>query len=118
MYSLSRSAIVVGVAAIIGMTSSCARETRILQPPPSGQVTLNSVQVSGINPGAYPLPPPPRPNIYQESAYSVSQGQSLFQQYNCSGCHANGGGGMGPPLIDNNWIYGGPMPPPPLAWHP
>jgi len=106
MYSLSRSAIVVGVAAIIGMTSSCARETRILQPPPSGQVTLNSVQVSGINPGAYPLPPPPRPNIYQESAYSVSQGQSLFQQYNCSGCHANGGGGMGPPLIDNNWIYG------------
>ena len=25
---------------------------------------------------------------------------------NCSGCHANGGGGMGAALMDYNWIYG------------
>ena len=25
---------------------------------------------------------------------------------NCAGCHFNGGGGMGPPLMDNIWIYG------------
>src|SRR5215203_5341643 len=25
---------------------------------------------------------------------------------NCVGCHAHGGGGMGPPLIDSRWIYG------------
>jgi cytochrome c oxidase cbb3-type subunit 3 len=25
---------------------------------------------------------------------------------NCSGCHANGGGGMGPALMDDEWIYG------------
>jgi cytochrome c oxidase cbb3-type subunit 3 len=25
---------------------------------------------------------------------------------NCSGCHSNGGGGMGPALIDDQWIYG------------
>ena len=26
---------------------------------------------------------------------------------NCNGCHANGGGGMGPPLMDDEWRYGG-----------
>jgi cytochrome c oxidase cbb3-type subunit 3 len=25
---------------------------------------------------------------------------------NCSGCHANGGGAMGPALMDDEWIYG------------
>ena len=34
------------------------------------------------------------------------EGQLLFEQMNCSGCHANGGGGMGPPLMDDEWIYG------------
>ena len=28
-----------------------------------------------------------------------TEGQRLYKWYNCSGCHANGGGGMGPPLI-------------------
>jgi len=36
----------------------------------------------------------------------VSEGKRLFSQYNCSGCHANGGGGIGPPLMDQGWIYG------------
>jgi cytochrome c oxidase cbb3-type subunit 3 len=31
----------------------------------------------------------------------------LFSWYNCVGCHANGGGGIGPPLIKQEWIYGG-----------
>ena len=27
---------------------------------------------------------------------------------NCAGCHgARGGGGIGPPFADNDWIYGG-----------
>jgi cytochrome c oxidase cbb3-type subunit 3 len=46
------------------------------------------------------------PGPYDENAYSISQGQRLFSQYNCVGCHAHGGGGMGPALIDDNWIYG------------
>jgi cytochrome c oxidase cbb3-type subunit 3 len=25
---------------------------------------------------------------------------------NCSGCHSHGGGGIGPPLTDDDWIYG------------
>ncbi|PYQ47863.1 MAG: hypothetical protein DMF59_17700 [Acidobacteria bacterium] len=26
--------------------------------------------------------------------------------YNCSGCHAHGGGGIGPALMDDEWTYG------------
>src|SRR5689334_14000582 len=86
--------------------SACKRETREFRPVPPAQNVLNAVQVSGLNPGANPVTPPPAPSVYQESAYAVSQGQTLYNQYNCVGCHANGGGGIGPPLMDNNWIYG------------
>ena len=36
----------------------------------------------------------------------VNEGKALFNQMNCVGCHANGGGGMGPALMDDEWIYG------------
>jgi cytochrome c oxidase cbb3-type subunit 3 len=43
---------------------------------------------------------------YDENAYAVSQGKRLYRWYNCNGCHSNGGGGMGPPLMDDQWRYG------------
>jgi len=45
-------------------------------------------------------------NSFEEKAYEVSEGKRLFTQYNCTGCHFNGGGGIGPPLMDDVWIYG------------
>jgi cytochrome c oxidase cbb3-type subunit 3 len=45
-------------------------------------------------------------NPYDHNAYALSEGQRLFNWMNCSGCHANGGGGMGPALMDDKWIYG------------
>ena len=89
------------------MLSACKREERELRPSPPASEVVNETQVSGINPGGHPLPGPPVPNMYEESAYSTSEGKRLFSQYNCSGCHANGGGGIGPPLMDNYWVYGG-----------
>jgi cytochrome c oxidase cbb3-type subunit III len=35
-----------------------------------------------------------------------AKGRQLFDIYNCSGCHFHGGGGMGPALIDDQWLYG------------
>jgi cytochrome c oxidase cbb3-type subunit III len=49
---------------------------------------------------------PPVNSPYEENAYGVSQGKTLYNQYNCSGCHFQGGGGIGPPLMDADWIYG------------
>jgi cytochrome c oxidase cbb3-type subunit III len=43
---------------------------------------------------------------YDENAYAISEGQRLYAWFNCVGCHAHGGGGMGPALIDELWTYG------------
>jgi cytochrome c oxidase cbb3-type subunit 3 len=37
---------------------------------------------------------------------SLSEGKRLYTNFNCYGCHAHGGGDMGPPLMDDKWIYG------------
>jgi cytochrome c oxidase cbb3-type subunit 3 len=37
----------------------------------------------------------------------IEAGKQLFSAMNCIGCHFNGGGGIGPPLMDSIWIYGG-----------
>jgi cytochrome c oxidase cbb3-type subunit 3 len=31
----------------------------------------------------------------------------LYKAFNCNGCHAAGGGGIGPALMDAEWRYGG-----------
>jgi cytochrome c oxidase cbb3-type subunit III len=42
------------------------------------------------------------------NAYSISEGQRLFEWFNCSGCHGGQGGGhIGPALRDAEWRYGG-----------
>ena len=40
---------------------------------------------------------------------AIAIGRQLYVSFNCVGCHFNGGGGMGPPLMDDVWIYGGSM---------
>ena len=88
------------------LSLSCKREERILRQPPPANDILNTIQISGLNPGANSIPAPPNSNMYQESAYAVAEGQKLYEEYNCVGCHAHGGGGIGPALMDRDWIYG------------
>jgi cytochrome c oxidase cbb3-type subunit III len=102
-----RNCLQIGV--LLGATmllASCSREDRILRQPPPANDTLNTIQISGLHPGAKLIATPPSSNMYEESAYAVSEGQKLYEEYNCVGCHAHGGGGIGPPLMDRNWIYG------------
>ncbi len=44
---------------------------------------------------------------YVNDAHAISDGKRLFNMYNCSGCHFHGAGGIGPALMDEDWIYGG-----------
>jgi len=47
-------------------------------------------------------------NPFAGDAAAIAAGKRHFTAFNCAGCHAPlGGGGMGPPLSDNDWIYGG-----------
>ena len=46
-------------------------------------------------------------NPHAGNADAIAQGEHLFVTKSCSGCHgAGGGGGMGPPVINDIWIYG------------
>jgi cytochrome c oxidase cbb3-type subunit III len=42
----------------------------------------------------------------EHNAYSVAQGKLFYRWFNCIGCHAQGGGAIGPALMDANWLYG------------
>jgi cytochrome c oxidase cbb3-type subunit III len=55
-------------------------------------------------PGAQTKTSVPAP--YGENAWAIAEGKRLYTWFNCVGCHAHGGGGMGPPLMDEKWIYG------------
>jgi cytochrome c oxidase cbb3-type subunit 3 len=44
--------------------------------------------------------------MYEDNAYAVAEGKRLYNAYNCVGCHAQGGGAIGPALMDDIWIYG------------
>jgi cytochrome c oxidase cbb3-type subunit 3 len=58
-----------------------------------------------LQPGT-PAPPATLHNPYENNAFAVSEGQRLYEWFNCSGCHAHGGGNIGPALMDDAWIYG------------
>ncbi len=85
---------------------SCKREERgfRVQPPASGATHTKSL--TEVQPGTT-TPPAEIKNEFEENAYALSEGKRLYSSYNCNGCHAQGGGGMGPALMDERWIYGG-----------
>jgi cytochrome c oxidase cbb3-type subunit III len=84
----------------------CEREERDYRPTPAAAARSQTITLSALQAGGASAPVA-IPNRYEESAYAVSEGKRLYRWYNCNGCHANGGGGSGPPLMDDIWIYGG-----------
>jgi cytochrome c oxidase cbb3-type subunit III len=85
--------------------AGCEREERDYKPTPAAAARDQTITLSPLQPGGS-RPPLVVPNEYEESAYAVAEGQRLYRWYNCNGCHANGGGGSGPALMDDQWIYG------------
>jgi cytochrome c oxidase cbb3-type subunit 3 len=96
--------ITVACISAIALTA-CEREARRFSEPASKSVPPESVRLSQLQAGSTARPAS-MTNAYEENAYAVSQGQRLFTWYNCVGCHSHGGGGSGPALMDDKWIYG------------
>lgn len=92
------------------IAAGCAREERRFREPTPSSIASQGITMSGLHPGeptdGYIQPSSPVNNPYSESAYAVAEGEKLYNAYNCVGCHSHGGGGMGPPLMDAEWIYG------------
>jgi mono/diheme cytochrome c family protein len=81
-----------GVAGLAGCKdSSHKHKTAKAAPAPTGPVADRSL--SG--------------NPFAKSAEAVLAGRKLYLKMGCSGCHGmGGGGGMGKPLIDDEWKFG------------
>jgi cytochrome c oxidase cbb3-type subunit 3 len=84
---------------------SCARERRGRPEPEAALLAVGTLQ-SDISPGKTLGPGAERAGAYVGNAYNLNEGKRLYSWFNCVGCHAHGGGGMGPPLMDARWIYG------------
>jgi len=109
MSSACRSAFVFAIAATFAtMLAGCEREDRPLRSEPALSEGHEAIALASNAPG--PGGPVEHKSgtrsEYEKVAFQVSQGKKLFTWYNCSGCHANGGGGSGPALMDDVWIYG------------
>lgn len=97
--------------AAVAVLTACEREQRSFSTPTPNATQAASAprlsanqpalaQTGGVRQAAGEGSP------YDGNAYGVSQGKRLYRWYNCNGCHANGGGGIGPPLMDAEWRYG------------
>jgi cytochrome c oxidase cbb3-type subunit III len=88
--------------------ASCEREDREFRSNPVATETEEKIVLSSLSAG--PSPPVERKTgmgaQYESNAYHVAQGKKYYVWFNCNGCHAHGGGGSGPALIDDQWIYG------------
>jgi len=55
----------------------------------------------------YPADQPKLLNPFAGDPEAVKEGRRLFMSNGCSGCHGlGGGGGMGKPILDDDWIFG------------
>lgn len=87
---------------------ACQREAVVVQrqvPPggePAGGVPQTSL-VPGLPVTTFVEPQ----NPYSGDVQGIHEGRRLYHWMNCSGCHFGGGGGIGPPLMDDDWIHGG-----------
>jgi cytochrome c oxidase cbb3-type subunit 3 len=97
-----------GLAAlIIGLAlAACEREQRQFRSPPPAAESAKSVSLSELQLGS-PLPPTRAKSPYDGNAFAIAEGKRLYTWFNCVGCHFHGGGGIGLPLMDEQWIYGG-----------
>jgi len=89
----------------LGALAACEREDRRFRDTPPVSNTASLVSMSALQPGLTTRDRSVGSGI-DDNAWAVSEGQRLYNQFNCVGCHSHGGGGMGPALMDDAWIYG------------
>jgi cytochrome c oxidase cbb3-type subunit 3 len=78
--------------------AACERERRPTHAPPPASAIGSPSRAAGAVAQVH--------NRYEDNAFAVSQGKTWYRAYNCAGCHGQGGGNIGPPLMDAKWRYG------------
>jgi cytochrome c oxidase cbb3-type subunit 3 len=82
-----------------GVSLACRREARrFSEPPPANRLPAAATERATE-----------QQNLarYADEAWAMSEGQRLYAQMNCAGCHGHGGGGgIAPALMDARFRYG------------
>src|SRR5919107_4008508 len=86
--------------AMVMAICGCDREERQSRGKPLAETIPASASIAS-------RPLDARAAAYERNASAIAQGQQLYAWMNCVGCHSHGGGGMGPALMDDTWLYGG-----------
>jgi cytochrome c oxidase cbb3-type subunit III len=102
MYLRCRELFVLGIC-LSGLLCASQREERRFTEEEAASKAPDSIALSALQPGT---PTGAQASPYEYNAYAISQGKQLFEWFNCTGCHAQGGGSIGPALMDSKWIYG------------
>jgi mono/diheme cytochrome c family protein len=90
-----RSYLICGVVFLAGL-AGCKESSRKHKPAKAAPASTTPVADRSL-PG----------NPFAKSVEAVLAGRKLYLQYGCAGCHGmGGGGGMGKPLIDDEWNFG------------
>src|SRR4051812_7635339 len=88
----------------------CEREARRFDKapgPPDARAHARPLAKFAAGPPGRGLEERAAAGVYDErSAYALAQGKLYYRWFNCVGCHAQGGGGAGPALMDASWVYG------------
>ena len=83
-------------AAVIFMSCSQQQDNASVVPPAGSIVTGN--RQSDLQPGT-PATDRQAKNPFERNETAIAEGKQLYNHFNCSGCHAAGGGAIGPPLM-------------------
>jgi len=95
------------IISLAAAAPGCTREERQYRLDPPVAASLEDVAampdgIAGAPPDVYVVLGKP----YVSNAYDLSQGKQLYTEFNCNGCHAEGGGVSGPAFLDGWWRYG------------
>ncbi len=103
----TRKLAIIMVIAVGALTfKACTDErSRVHDSPLYGGTSPRAQQIELV-PGMPRSEPAFDPDLFDASEAVLVEGKRLYGWYNCAGCHFNGGGGIGPPLMNDEWIYG------------
>lgn len=106
---MKTAAILIVLAGVALAAGGCRREHRVFDPGAADTQPANGPAQNEVHAGAQHMVAQPMsltPTRYDDDAYAAAEGKRLFEAFNCAGCHQHGGGGIGPALMDSQWIYG------------
>ncbi len=100
--SLTRELLLLAIPLVAFACSQRSRDREVEVPQGAGDVRTSTLQAGDST------APNESENPFQGDTEALDEGRRLYAWMNCSGCHGElGGGGIGPPLADAAWIYGG-----------